>query len=102
MDIDERNSIRLTPYRRRHTGLSVRVIHELRLIIDFTCGIQRLCAQMPVGCIRNGTLFFIFGLYAFILDRVLVEREVVLPINDKNKNRLFDSFTDEECWHHLR
>ena len=102
MDIDERNSIRLTPYRRRHNGLSVGEIHELRLIIAFTSEVQRYCSQMPVGCVRNGTILFIFVLYAIILDRILIEHEEVLPINHRNKNRLFDSFTDEECWHYLR
>ena len=102
MEIDERSTIRLTPYRRRHSGLSVGEIHELRLIIAFTSEVQRYCAQMPVGCVRNGTILFIFGLYTIILGRILMEHEEVLPINHRNKNRLFDSFTDEDCWHHLR
>ena len=97
MYIDELNPIRLTPYRRRHTGLSVREIHELRLIIAFTSEVQRYCPQMPVGCVP-----FIFVLYAIILGCILIEHEEVLPINHRDKNRLFDSFTDEECWHYLR
>lgn len=102
MEIDERSTIRLTSYRRCHSGLPVGGIHELRLIIAFTSEIQRYCAQMPVGCVRNGTILFIYGLYALILGRILLEHEEVLPINHRNKNRLFDSFTDENCWHHLR
>ena len=47
-------------------------------------------------------IFFIFGLYPLILGRLLVEYEEVLPINHRNKNRIFRSFSDEECWHHLR
>lgn len=35
-----RRTIRLTPYRRRHSGLSVGEVHELNLIIAFTAEVQ--------------------------------------------------------------
>lgn len=102
MEIDERNTIRLSPYRRRHTGLSVGEIFELRLILAFIQAVQRLCVQLPVGALRNGVICFIFGLYGIVLGRIMNDREEVRPVNPRNRNRLFDSFTDEECWHYLR
>lgn len=46
------------------------------------------------GC-RN-----IFG--TLVLGCFLKEIEAIVPVDARNRNRLFDSFTDEECWHNLR
>ena len=37
-----------------------------------------------------------------ILNVLIAQTEVVKPVNPSNKNRLIDSFADEECWHDLR
>ena len=99
IDIYERNTIRLTPYRRRHSGLTGGEVHELKAFIS---QVKQYCAQLPLGGVRNAVIFFLFGLYAIVLGIYLVQREEVSPVNQKNRNRQFDSFTDEECWHQLR
>lgn len=102
MEIAERSTIRLTPYRRRHTGLSVEEIFELKQIVDFITGLLRFCAQLPVCFVRDATLFLIFGLFRLVLGRSYMDCEAIIPVDARNKNRLFDSFSDEDCWHHLR
>lgn len=102
MDIDERNTIRLTPYRRRHSGLCVGEVYELRLILAFIVEVQGYCAHLPIGFIRNAVICFIFGLYALVLGRIFVDREEVRPVNARNRSRVLQSFADEECWHFLR
>ena len=102
MKTAERSTIRLTPYRRRHTGLSVEEIFELKQIVDFITGLLRFCAQLPVCFVRDATLFLIFGLFRLVLGRSYMDCEAIIPVDARNKNRLFDSFSDEDCWHHLR
>lgn len=102
MDFIERNTIKLTPYRRRHHGLCVGEIVELKQVLAFIAVVQGICAQLPIGVVRNAVIFFLFGLYALVLGRIFIDHEEVLPVNPRNRDRLSCSFTDEECWHFLR
>lgn len=102
MQITERSTVRLPPYRRRHTGLSVGELFELKQIVGFITGLQRICVQMPICFLRGAIPFLIFGLFRLVLGRSIMEIEVIMPVDARNKNRLFDSFTEEDCWHHLR
>ena len=90
------------PYRRRYSGLSVGEMFEMKSIISFIREIQAVCIEIPFGLLRNAIVYVAFGLYIFVLARILVERDDSAPINHRNKNRLINSFTDEECWNHLR
>lgn len=102
MEITEISTIRLTPYRRRHTGLLVGELFELKQIIDFITGLQRICGQMPVCFLRTALLFLIFGLNQLVVGRSIMEIEEIVPVDARNKNRFFDSFSEEECWHRFR
>ena len=102
MDIQQRSAIRLTPYRRRFSGLSVGEAFEMNVILSVISQIQAICIEIPFGLLRNAIISVAFGLYIIVLTRILVERDDTVPINHRNKNRLFDSFSDEECWTHLR
>ena len=102
MDIQQRSAIRLMPYRRRYSGLSVGEMFEMKPIISFIKEMQAICIEIPFGLLRNAIVYVAFGLYIFVLARIFVERDDSAPINQRNKNRLFDPFTDEECWNHLR
>jgi hypothetical protein len=53
-------------------------VRELKLIGAFTAEIQRYRAHILIGCFRIAVVFFIFGLYALILSRFVVEYEEVL------------------------
>lgn len=44
----------------------------------------------------------IYGLYALVLGRIFVDREEVRPVKATYRNRVLQSFIDEECWHFFR
>lgn len=58
--------------------------------------------NIPGGNLRNMFLLIIFVLLFTVLRSIVVERVAIRPVNPANRNRLIETFTDEECWHNLR
>ena len=52
MDFIERNTIKLTPYRRRYHGLCVGEIVELKQVLAFIAVVQGICAQLVARYVR--------------------------------------------------
>ena len=102
MEIELRDTIRNMPYRRRHDGLSVGEIYDLELLIKFINQLIRLIANVPNGRARYVLLYIVLVLLFMVLKVLSFQRNEVVKVNRRNKNRLFDSFTEEECWHNLR
>lgn len=102
MEYDLRETIRDMPYRRRQNGLSAGEVFELGLMIRFTNQVIVMTNLLPVGIMKNIISLFSVLLLFIILIVMTVERDVLQPINHRNKNRLIDTFSDEECWHYLR
>ena len=90
------------PYRKRNQGLSAAEMYELDLLIKFINFIIRYTDYIPLAPLRNLVLLFTMMLSFVVLSVLYVESSEVTKVNRANKNRMFDSFTDEECWHYLR
>jgi nuclease HARBI1 len=102
MDYDLRETIRNMPYRRRQHGLAVGEIYELGLLITFANHLITLSNLVPAGMLQNIIILHALAVLLLCLTVMSVEREELRPINHGNKNRLIDSFSDEECWQFLR
>ena len=102
MDIELRETIRNMPYRKRNHGLSAAEVYDLGLLIKFINFLIRFADYIPIAPLRNLVLMFTMMMSFVVLNVLCVQSSEVNKVNSANKNRTFDSFTDEECWHNLR
>ena len=102
MDLEIRETIRNMPYRKRNHGLSAAEVYDLGLLIKFNNFLIRFADYIPFAPLRNLVLLFAMMLSFVVLNVLCVQSTEVNKVNSANKNRMFDSFTDEECWHNLR
>lgn len=100
--LTQNRAIGQMPYRRRFLGMSALERHEERRLWALIAALTPAVAALPQGPARQ-VLQLLLGLLSIYATSL---RLVVLPaltaVNPANKNRLIDSWTDEECWHLLR
>ena len=102
MDLELRDTIRMMPYRKRNHGLYAAEVYDLGLLIKFINFLIRFADYIPIIPLCNLVLLFTMMLSFVLLNVLCVQSNEVNKVNSANKNRTFDSFTDEECWHNLR
>ena len=102
MECDFREAIGGTPYHRRHDGLSASEVFEMELLAAFLNDLITRADNLPPGCAKDFLMLVVLLLFQAMLLVGSVERRNLVPVNRAIKNRMIDSFTDEECWHNLR
>ena len=102
MERDFREAIGDMPYHRRHDGLSASEVHDMEQLAAFLNDLITRADNLPPGRAKDFFLLVVLLLFQAMLLIGSVERRNLVPVNRENKNRMIDSFTDEECWHNLR
>ena len=102
MERDFREAKRDMPYHRRHDGLSAGEVFEMEQLTAFLNDLITRADNLPPGRGKDFFLLVILLLFQAMLLLGSVERRNLVPVNRENRNRVIESFTDEECWHYLR
>ena len=97
-----RRAIRETTPRRRHEGLSPLELHHLQEALQQVGQLLQLAMLIPIRPLR----FIFITCAGCVLALVQSAMEIIYrdldTIDDNNKDRLLQSFTDEECWDNFR
>lgn len=97
-----REAIRNMPCHWRHNGLSAGEVYLLERLLSKVVDVIQLLDDIPNGILRDYCLIIVLTVLHATLLFMTVERRAIMPIDRANKNRLIDSFSDEECWQNLR
>ena len=97
-----RRAIRETSQRRRHEGLSPLELHRLQEALQQVGQLLQLAMMMPIRRLRFIFITCATYVLALVQSAVNIIYRDLDTIDDNNKNRLIQSFSDEECWDNFR
>lgn len=89
-------------YHRRHDGLSASEVHDMEQLPTFLNELIGRADNLRPGRAKDFFLLVVLLLFQGMLLIGSIERRNLVRVNRESKNRIIDSFTDEECWHNLR
>ena len=95
-------NVRDMPYRRRHQGLTALERYNLSELISNAIQVLTVSLFIPVGFAWHAFIFIGVGMLAIARDTRLTAWNALDHVDETNRDRLIDSFTDNECWIHLR
>jgi hypothetical protein len=96
-----RRAIREMPVRRRQNGLTPLELDEINVAINQAIAFIALIVAVPQHLVQVVIFLTVASLEHAAAIQLMVWNAID-PINPTNKNRLIDSFTDEQCWQHFR
>jgi hypothetical protein len=94
--------IRDATQRRRHEGLSAIEMHSVHNAMRVLIPMLQLAVLLPFGLLKNALLVAAIQMFTTARGLLLKVHRPVDPIDATNKNRLIESFSEEECWDYFR
>ena len=91
-----RRSVRLSSLRRRHEGLSSLEFNNIQMAMIQLARLLQAILAFPVGAARFVLIACASVLFNSIVRLSHIAQERLDPINPLNKNRLIESFSEEE------
>jgi hypothetical protein len=98
----DRRSRREMSQRRRHQGLSQMDMHHIEAALRFLLTLLGRAMAIPIGILRTGILLLGLPLLQGILAMFSTVYTTLDPVNPTNKDRLINSYTEEQCYYLFR
>ena len=102
VSMDNRRAVRDMSQRRRNDGFSPLEINTIMEGLSLVVRLIMLFAFIPPSLVKNVVLALASGLFIVVKQSTQFIRNRLDPIDATNKNRLVDSFSEEECWDYFR
>jgi len=90
------------PWRRRHEGFVPLEVYQNAKSWKFIENLMNIAIFLAPGVLKNNINLIIALTMANTISKRRYIVEPVDPVNQANRNRGIESFTEEECWKHLR
>ena len=98
---NDRRNIRDMPTRRRYLGMTIIERMDERRLYALALSILTIVVHLPAFQIRP---FLLLGTLLITIAHLMrtVLWPPLMPVNPRNRNRMINSFTDEECYRDFR